>query len=116
MFKNTIATSPLLNVSLYIVAWAVQIFISKVGFLEGAQVFTFTFQAYITALIFLSIIVLPRHWKRITRIPFSVLCLLFIANAIFLGLGGLLSQAGIQLTSAVNAGFLMQFTTVSTTL
>lgn len=49
--------------------------------------------------------------KQLTK---NVIFSLLIANAIHNGLGSFLSNAGISLTSAVNVGFLIQFTTVTT--
>ena len=54
-----------------------------------------------------------RKLKKLKKIPLSLLIWILIANAIHMGIGTFLSNAGIQLTTAINAGFLMQFTTVT---
>ncbi|HSW96722.1 MAG TPA: DMT family transporter [Candidatus Saccharimonadales bacterium] len=108
--------TPLPNVSIYITAWALLIFFNKLGFIEGANIFTFTLQSYFIAFILLGIFVLPRKWQEIKTIPFSIFLWTLLAGVVHVGIGSLLSQTGLQLTSAINAGFLMQFTTVTTTV
>lgn len=107
--------TPLINVLLFSLFWALQIFVTKLGFLAGAQLFTFTLQTGIITFLITSLYVLPRKFSEIKKIPKSTIGLLIFASAVHGGLGGVLSNAGIQLTSAINAGFLFQFTTVSTT-
>lgn len=108
-----ILQSPLGNVLLYSLFWALEIFITKIAFLNGAQVIPFTIQSSIITLLILSVYVLPTKIKELKKIPFSLLIWILIANAIHMGIGTFLSNAGIQLTTAINAGFLMQFTTVT---
>lgn len=105
---------PLVNVLLFSIFWATEIFIAKLAFLAGAQVVQFSLQSFFLTLLILSIYVLPKRLKQLKKIPSSALLWLLIANAILLGLGGFLGNAGVQLTSAVNAGFLTQFGTVTT--
>ena len=50
----------LINVTLFSVFWALQIFISKLGFNAGAKAVPFTLQSAFVALIILAIIVLPK--------------------------------------------------------
>lgn len=106
--------SPLFNVLFFSLFWATEIFVAKLAFLAGASVVQFTLQSFIATLLILSIYILPKHFKKIKTIPKQTLRTLLVANAILLGLGGFLGNAGIQLTSAVNAGFLTQFGTVTT--
>lgn len=93
-----------------------EIFIAKLAFLSGAHVIPFTIQSSFITLIILSIYVLPTRLKELKKIPLHTLKWFFLANAIHMGLGGFLGNAGIQLTSAINAGFLSQFTLVSGTI
>lgn len=108
-----ILQSPLGNVLLYSIFWALEIFVTKIAFLNGAQVIPFTIQSSFLTLILLSLYVLPKNYKKLKKIPLSLLLWILLANGIHMGIGTFLSNAGIQLTSAINAGFLMQFTTVT---
>jgi len=115
MFKN-ILKSPLINVLLFSIFWAVEIFVAKIAFLEGAQIMQFSIQSFLIALIILSIYVIPVKFKQFSKISLRTYKWLIFANAILLGVGGFLGNAGIQLTSAINAAFLTQFSTVATTI
>jgi drug/metabolite transporter (DMT)-like permease len=53
--------------------------------------------------------------KELKQISFSTLRWVLLANAIHMGIGGFLSNAGIQYTTAINAGFLTQFLVVTGT-
>lgn len=108
--------TPLFNVLMFSTFWAIQIFVSKLAFLAGAQVIPFTVQSAVVAIITLIILVLPKRLNELKNIAPKVLLGLIIANAIHYALGGSLSNAGTALTSAINAGFLVQFSTVTTTL
>jgi drug/metabolite transporter (DMT)-like permease len=108
-----ILQSPLGNVLLYSIFWALEIYITKLAFLNGAEVIPFTIQSIFLTFIFLSLYVLPTKYKNLKRIPLALLLWILLANAIHMGIGTILSNAGIQLTTAINAGFLMQFTTVT---
>lgn len=106
----------LVNVTLFSVFWALQIFISKLGFNAGAKAVPFTLQSAFVALIVLAMIVLPKNLKHLLKIPKKVFLGLLLANAIHFGLGGFFSNSGVALTSAVNAGFLVKFALVTTIL
>lgn len=106
----------LINVTLFSVFWALQIFISKLGFNAGAKAVPFTLQSAFVALIVLAMIVLPKNLKHLLKIPKKVFLGLLLANAIHFGLGGFFSNSGVALTSAVNAGFLVKFALVTTIL
>lgn len=108
-----ILQSPLGNVLIYSLFWALEIFITKLAFLAGAQVLPFTIQSSFLTLIILSLYVLPTNFKKLKRIPLTLMAWILLANGIHMGIGTFLSNAGIQLTTAINAGFLMQFTTVT---
>lgn len=106
----------MVNVTLFSVFWALQIFISKLGFNAGAKAVPFTLQSAFVALIVLAMIVLPKNLKHLLKIPKKVFLGLLLANAIHFGLGGFFSNSGVALTSAVNAGFLVKFALVTTIL
>lgn len=106
----------LINVTLFSLFWALQIFVSKLGFNAGAKAVPFTLQSAFVALIVLAIIVLPTNLKYLLKIPKKVFLGLLLANAIHFGLGGFFSNSGVALTSAVNAGFLVKFALVTTIL
>lgn len=96
--------------------WALQIFITKLGFIQGAKSTVMVIQSAFVALIFLSIYIIPKYLKDIKKLSKNILFGLLIANALHFGIGGFLSNAGVSLTSAVNAGFLVKFTLVVTTV
>lgn len=108
--------SPFVNVFLFSLFWALWIFVTKLGFNAGAQTVPFIVQSTIVAIIVLAAYVLPRKLDEIMNLPRTILIGILIASAVHYGLGGFFSYAGIALTSAVNAGFLMQFATVTTAI
>jgi len=110
------AKSPLFNVSLFSLFWALQILVSKLAFISGAHPVTFTLQAATVALVVLGLAFLPHYWRQLARLPRSVWGSLLLANAIHFGLGGFFSNSGMALTSAINAGFLVKFALVTTIL
>lgn len=116
MKKQSLGGSPFLNVFLFSLFWAIQLFVAKLGFLKGAKPVTMVFQAGIVALIVLAIYVLPRNLKNLKGLTREIFWGLIIANAIHFGLGGYFSNFGSALTSAVNAGFLVKFALVTTTI
>lgn len=113
---NSFTKTPLFNVLAFSSFWAIQIFVSKLAFLAGASVIPFTVQSAIFAIITLTILVLPTRLNELKNITPKVLLGLLVANAIHYALGGSLSNAGTAMTSAINAGFLVQFSTITTTI
>lgn len=113
---NYFFKSPLLNVLLFSVFWALEIFNTKLAFLAGSEVFRFTFQSSILTFLILSTIIFSKKLSKLKRIPPNLLKLLLLVSALHAGIGGFFSNIGILLTTAINAGFLMQFTTVATTI
>ncbi|MBU1033677.1 DMT family transporter [Patescibacteria group bacterium] len=103
-----------INVFLFSLFWALQIVVSKMGFLAGAKALPFTIQSGVVSLIFLILVVLPKNYKEILALPKKLLFSLLLANAINFGIGGFLTNYGSALTSAVNAGFLSKFALVTT--
>jgi len=106
--------SPFINVVLFSVFWAIQIFISKLAFIAGAEIMPFTIQSSIIAIVLLAIYIVIRKRDKLAAISKEIIVGLFIANSIHGGLGSFFSNAGFSLTSAINAGFLVQFSTVTT--
>lgn len=102
-------SSPLLNVSLLALFWALQIFTSKLGFQAGAELFTFTIQSLVVISIMLGLYVLPQKLDSLRKLSLKIFFALLFVNVLGSGLGGTFSNAGIQLTTAINAGFLFQF-------
>ena len=99
--------------------WALQIFVTKLGFNKGAQVLSFHLLSILIALAILSLLILPKYGNEISifiRKQPKLFWKLFFANGIQSGLGTCLSIIGISLTSAINAGFLVKLATVSTIL
>jgi len=102
---------------MFSVFWAMQIFVTKLGFNSGAQVLSFQLLSILIALAILALLILPKFGTEIGdffRIQPRLFWILFLANGIQSGLGTCLSIIGISLTSAINAGFLVKLATVST--
>lgn len=108
--------TPFFNVIAFSVFWAIQIFVSKLAFLAGAQVAPFTIQTGLSAIILLSLYIFFFKKNKLRDLSKQVLIWLLVGSAIHNGLGSFLSNAGISLTTALNAGFLIQFTTVTTSV
>lgn len=113
---NLFLKSAFFNVFLFSFFWALQIFVAKLAFIRGAEIVPFTIQSAVVALVVLFLYVLPQKWHDLRSIKSRVLLGLLAANAIHFGVGGFLGSAGTALTSAINAGFLVQFSTVTTSI
>ena len=99
--------------------WAAQIFFVKLGFIAGAMVLPFQAVLLISATITLTITLLPKAGSGFIQLYKEKPALfwkLFLANGIQSGLGSSLSFVGIAMTDAINAGFLLKLTAVTTTL
>ena len=107
---------PIFNISLFSLFWALQIFVSKVAFEAGENPVSFTIQAGIVALFVLAIYILPRKGNEFKNLSKGIIAKLLVANAVHFGLGIFFCNAGTALTSAINAGFLVKFGLVTTTL
>ena len=116
LMREKLTDSPLFNVLAFSIFWAIQIFVSKLAFIAGAVVIPFTIQSALFAIIALVVLVLPKVYGEIRTLAPKILLGLLLANAIHYALGGFFSNAGTALTSTVNAGFLVQFSTVTTTI
>lgn len=115
MQKN-ITESPLFNVLAFSIFWAIQIFVSKLGFIAGADVIPFTIQTSFFAILLLTTYILIFKKEKLKDLTKDVFLGLIIASAVHNGLGSFFSNFGISLTSAINAGFLVQFSTVTTSI
>ena len=114
-----LSVSPLYNVLLFSGFWALQIFIAKLGFLNGVMVLPFQLIMVLAAVVTLALVILPgtgRDLASLFRNHPSIFWQLFLANAIQAGLGTSLSIIGIALTDTINAGFLVKMGTVTTIL
>lgn len=114
-----LSTSPLFNVLMFSLFWAIQIFLTKLGLITGPDILSYQLIMIWVAMVTIMILLLPG-----SRYAFLTLFnerprlfwQLFAANAIQAGLGTSLSIVGIALTDAINAGFLVKMSVVSTTL
>ena len=114
--KNS-SSSPAFNVLMFSTFWALQIFFAKLGFNAGALVLPFQLLINIIAFFILVILILPRvkdQFKQLFKNQKPLFWKLYLANGIQAGLGTSLAMVGIALTDAVNAGFLVKFTAVTT--
>lgn len=107
------------NVMMFSGFWALQIFVTKLGFIAGAQVLSFQTLSILTALSVLAIVILPKYgaeFRFFFKQQPSLFWKLFFANGIQSGLGTCLSIIGISMTETINAGFLVKLATVTTIL
>ncbi len=105
---------PLFNVLVFSVSWALQIIVSKTAFNNGAHPVTYFIQSALVAIILMSLYVVPKKYKEIKRISPRLLVVLIAINIIHYGVGGLLSNLGFAMTTAVNSGFLVKFALIAT--
>jgi drug/metabolite transporter (DMT)-like permease len=97
--------------------WALQIFFAKLGFNAGASVLPFQLLINIIALLVLTILLLPsvtHQFRELFNRQRLLFWKIYLANGIQSGIGTSLAMIGIALTDAVNAGFLVKFTAVTT--
>lgn len=114
--NRSTSTFALINVSLFSLFWALQLIVSKMAFQAGAQPVSFALHQGVVALLFLMLLFFRSHIKSIVVLPKSVLIGILLANSIHFGFGTFFGNAGVALTSAVNAGFLVKFTLATTIL
>ncbi len=113
---RAILFSPVINVFLFSTFWALEIFIAKLAYMQGAEILPFSLQSFSITLVILSVIILPAKWKKLFKINKRIFFWILIANAILLGMGGFLASAGLAMTTAINAAFLTHFSTVATVI
>jgi transporter family protein len=110
---------PTREVLLFSLAWALYIVQSKRAFSAGAKIVPFQIETALVALAALSIFMLPGVWREIQALlketP-KVFWLLFIGNGLHFGVGSTLYVIGVSQTDAINAGFLVKGSMVTTTL
>ena len=119
MKPKSYTSTPLFNVLMFSAFWAAQIFVSKLGFNRGALPLPFQAALYITIIITIAVLVLPRsgpEFADLFKNDKPLFWKLFLANAVQSGLGTCLSIIGISLTETINAGSLVKFSTVTTIL
>lgn len=117
--SKTYTKTPFYSVMMFSGFWALQIFVTKLGFNAGAQVLSFQTLSILTALLILAILILPKYGSDFRKFFIHTPRLfwkIFFANGIQSGLGTNLSIIGISLTAAINAGFLVKLATVTTIL
>ena len=113
------SSSPAFNVLMFSSFWALQIFFAKLGFNAGASVLPFQLLINIVALLVLAIVLLPsvrNHFQQLFNRQKPLFWKIYLANGIQSGIGTSLAMIGIALTDAINAGFLVKFTAVTTIL
>jgi len=116
---KTTASNPLFNVLMFSTFWALQIFVVKLAFNAGARVLPFQVMLLVAATATLLLLLSARigtDLVQLFRQQPALFWKLFAANAIQSGLGTFLSIIGIAMTGAINAGFLVKLSTVTTTL
>jgi drug/metabolite transporter (DMT)-like permease len=101
--------SPLFNVSLLALSWALQIFVAKLGLRAGAELYTFSIQSLFFIVGLMALYILPRKHHIVKKLPTKTILYIIAIGTVGAGIGGTLSNAGLQLTTAINAGFLFQF-------
>lgn len=97
--------------------WALQLFFAKLGFNSGATVLSFQLLITVVALVILVIIIQPQIRTQLSHLFTNqrrLFWMLYLANGIQAGLGTGLALLGLALTEAINAGFLVKLTTVTT--
>jgi len=116
---KTSLSSPAYNVLMFSVFWALQIIFAKFGFNAGADVLSFLLLSTIVAFLILLVLIFPKVQSQLIDLYSNQKPLfwkLYAANGIQAGFGTSLALIGIALTDAINAGFLVKLTTVTTIL
>ena len=104
----------LLYVLLFSFAWAFQIIISKIAFMRGANVVVFSVVSMFIACFSLFLISHKKITQQLKILPPKTIWTLIFANGIHTGIGSIIANVGIQYTTAINAGFLVQLTIITT--
>ena len=116
---KTSPSSPAFNVLMFSTFWALQIIFAKLGFNAGADVLSFQLLSTIIAFLILLVLIFPKvksQFFHLYKDQNSLFWKLFVANGIQAGFGTCFALVGIALTNAINAGFLVKLTTVTTIL
>jgi drug/metabolite transporter (DMT)-like permease len=104
---------------MFSIFWALQIIFSKLGFNAGAGVLPFLLLSTIIAFLILLVAIFPKIKSEFSQLYSDQRPLfwkLYAANGIQAGFGTCFALIGIALTDAINAGFLVKLTTVTTIL
>ncbi len=118
--KNTMPPSskqPFINVTLFSGFWALQLYVTKSAFINGATLAAFVFLSALATLLVCSIYLLPKNFRELQELWGSsrkALYIILLAGFVHYGLGGMFSTAGIALTPATNAAFLSKLSFVFT--
>lgn len=102
---------------MFSIFWALQIIFAKLGFNAGAHVLPFLLVSTIIAFSVLLVLIFPRvknQFHRLYAKKNPLFWKLYLANGIQAGFGTCFALVGIALTDAINAGFLVKLTTVTT--
>ncbi len=116
---KSLNTSPTYNVLMFSTFWAFQIFLTKLGLNTGALVLSYQLIMLLSAMATTMVLLLPdsgKSFSNLLRERPKLFWQLFAVNAIQTGLGTSLSVLGIALTDAINAGFLVKMSIVTTIL
>jgi drug/metabolite transporter (DMT)-like permease len=116
---KTSLSSPAYNVLMFSIFWALQIIFAKFVFNAGADVLPFQLLSTFIAFLILLVFIYPKVKSQLFHLykdQNSLFWKLFAANGIQAGFGTCFALVGIALTNAINAGFLVKLTTVSTIL
>ncbi|HZV52246.1 MAG TPA: DMT family transporter [Candidatus Dormibacteraeota bacterium] len=106
--SELLSRRPLANALVFTGCWGLQTLVAKVAYREGASVGVLAVVSVTITLIVLDAYAVLRHRAELRALRGRLLSRVLAANALHAGLGNLIALAGIALTSAVNAGFLMQ--------
>ena len=110
-------TQPFANVATFSVLWALQIYLTKVAFLRGAQLGAFVFFSALATLLVCSVYFLPQHFAELRALRIKsqeAFLIMLLAGLVHYGLGGMFSTAGVALSSATSAAFLSKLSFVFT--
>jgi len=102
---------------MFSIFWALQIFFAKLGFNAGAAVLSFLLLSTTIAFMILVILILPKVRSQFSHLftdQQTLFWKLYFANGVQAGFGTCFALIGIALTDAINAGFLVKLTTVTT--
>lgn len=114
--KQKFLETPFANAILFSIFWAIQIFISKLAYREGIHPVVLTNQSTFFTLSFITVYLYITHSLTLPKLSRGIMLSLLAAGAIHTGLGAVSSYMGVSLTSAVNAGFLVRFSLITTTI
>jgi drug/metabolite transporter (DMT)-like permease len=98
----------LANAVIFTTCWGMQTAVAKVAYRQGASIGALSLVSVATTLSVLGALALIWHRSALRALRGRSLGRVLVANGLHAGLGNLVALAGIALTTAVNAAFLMQ--------